>query len=297
MSEEQLEMDLQFVKMEFENGKLVRKFDLDLLPPSKDLRRVITPQNDITADLQRFGQEKPLLVADVDGHYILVDGRKRVICARRLGWKTALALVRKMSLKQAMIMSARANNIRTSNELTDIDAIRELMDTYPSTSTDKTISHYTGIPVGTVKKLKRMAKLDARLIASAHEGLVSVTTLNEITKVPGAERHALETIEERAREYEQGEGVWKSGKTGKTLSSPPILFTVDDVKDVQRVAKANAIEALPLGGFKIPERKQGYAAMTVNGDFLTSLQETPEDVALAMGGIRHILVMVKEVRG
>jgi ParB/RepB/Spo0J family partition protein len=297
MSEEQLEMDLQFVRMEFENGKLVKKFNLDLLLPSKDLRRVITPQNDITADLKEFGQEKPILIADLDGRYMLVDGRKRVICARRLGWPTLMALVRKMSLEQAMLMTARANNVRSSNELTDIDAIRQLMDTYPSTATDKTISHYTGIPVGTVKKLKRMAKLDARLIASAHEGLISVTTLNDITKVPGAERHALETIEERAREYEQGEGIWKSGKTGKILDRPPVLFTADDVKDVQRVAKANMIESLPLQGFKLPERRQGYAAMTVNGDFLTSLQDTAEEVALAMGGTRHILVMVKEVRG
>src|SRR3990170_4488256 len=126
---EQLELDLAWEKMEFKNGKKV-EFKLDELPPNADLPRR-PPDKAFIKDMELYGQENPILVAETERGFIVVDGNKRVKAARSLGWNRILAFVRQMPYRQAVIMRARMNNLRTSNDMSDIIAIQEIMAAFP----------------------------------------------------------------------------------------------------------------------------------------------------------------------
>jgi len=290
--EQQMELDLAWEKMEFKNASK-QVFKLAELPPNEELPRR-PPDKTFITDLEHYGQEAPILVASTEKGYIVVDGNKRVKAARSLGWTGILALVRLMSYRQAVIMRARMNNLRTSNDMSDIIAIQEIMVAFPTTANVKTISHYTKINLGRVKQLMKQAKLNPVLHNAVLDGLMTEETLHSISKVPGAEVMALTQLATELPRYEKRGETWVNLETQKPLARPPVLVTPDDVRDVQRVVKANALQTLDLG-LKVETTLQGYAACNKKGDFLCSIMNSPEDVRVALEGQKFILVQVRQI--
>ena len=290
--EQQLELDLAWEKMVFKNGKKV-EFKLDELPPNANLPRRF-PDKAFIKDMELYGQENPILVAETERGFVVVDGNKRVKAARSLGWNRILSFVRQIPYHQAVIMRARMNNLRTSNDMSDIIAIQEIMTEYPTTANVRTISHYTGINQGRVKQLMRQAKLSPVLHNAVLDGLMTEETLHSISKVSGAEEMALAQLASDLPKYERHGEVWVNLETQKPLAKPPILVTLDDVRDVQRIVKANALQTLDLG-LKVETRLQGYAACDEKGNFLCSLMDNPDDVRVALNGQEFILVQVRQI--
>ena len=178
--------------------------------------------------------------------------------------------------------------------MSDIIAIQEIMTEYPTTANVRTISHYTGINQGRVKQLMRQAKLSPVLHNAVLDGLMTEETLHSISKVSGAEEMALAQLASDLPKYERHGEVWVNLETQKPLAKPPILVTLDDVRDVQRIVKANALQTLDLG-LKVETRLQGYAACDEKGNFLCSLMDNPDDVRVALNGQEFILVQVRQI--
>jgi len=287
---DQLEFDIPIEFLQPSKGK-VFLVKLDTLPANQDLKRRLVPNDPLIDVMAQGGQADPICLGETELGIEVVDGRKRIIIARQLGWTHIEATIKQMPHQRAVILSAQMNNLRSENDLTDIEVIKQFMDAYPTTANAKTIAHYSGIHIERVKQLMKVCVLDRLLIQSCAEGLITEETLEKIAKTPGGEADALEKMNERAKHYSRNEeGVWRSEKTGKILSKPPTLYTPDDAKAISKVTRANTISKLNLNlGLNVAPRIQGYALIDPSQVF-------PDlDHARLAAQPGYVIVQVREV--
>lgn len=292
MSDQQLEFEIPIEFLQPKKGKIYL-IDLNTLPANADLKRRVAHNDPLIDAMARGGQPDPICLGETELGTEVVDGRKRIIIARQLGWTHIEATIKPMSHQQAVMLSAQLNNLRSGNDLTDIEAVKNLLDAYPSTENARTIAHHTGIHVGRVKQLMKLCKLDKTLVEACAVGLITEETLEKIAKTHGAEEDALEKINARAQEYARNEnGQWLSGKTGKILSKPPTLYTVDDAKAISKVTRANAVSGLNLNlNLNVSPKVQGYMVIDPTQVF-PDIDQAKEYRLLAGSGI---IVLVREV--
>lgn len=108
-----------------------------------DVDRILVPEDRVTsvldeellAELETSIREKgilqPLLIADVDNKYILIDGLHRLVIAKKLGMKTVPCIVKKMSEEELIITNLIVNRQRgKSNPADEARIIKLLIDDY-----------------------------------------------------------------------------------------------------------------------------------------------------------------------
>ena len=186
--------------------KLV-KIELGKLPPNEALLSP-APTRELVEDIAIRGQTTPIQVTvDADGNYIVFAGRRRIKALRMLHeampekWKVINAVVIEASLDAYGILglSSVENNLRTDNPLTDLQAIRYLMETNPQIS-EQEISRQTGIPVARIRKRLKLNQLIPELGKAVINNDVNIGTAEEIAKLsPRKQEQLLNTFLEKGK--------------------------------------------------------------------------------------------------
>lgn len=164
-----LHQDLKFIGF--------RELVLEELPNS-----VLLPSKELVEQVRKNGILQAISVMqDDDGAYIILEGRRRVVAARENDMDTIPALVFEGSpLFHAL--SLIANNVRSENPVSDLDAILSLL---ASGYQENEIALELGIPVGIIKRRTRLASLRPELmeaLQTLHLGIRLAEKIALLTK-------------------------------------------------------------------------------------------------------------------
>lgn len=233
------------------------KYSLENLPPNEALTSP-PPSRSFIEDLDRRGQINKIVVARTHKGAFVIDGNRRIKAARVLGWNTILGDEIDMPLREAMLAKAAANNQSSSNDLSDIAAIRYVLDEIPEAD-NATLSKLTGINQGRVRSLRKTAEAPKELIEAVKEGTVAVGTLKEVAKQsPDNQQKAVEIFKEN-----KAERAKKDDNGDKPVQKT--FLTKEAVIDLQRVTVKETTAQIPIPEFKpvvaVQETLLGYAVM------------------------------------
>jgi ParB-like chromosome segregation protein Spo0J len=277
----------------------IEMFPLELLPPNEEfLRGKVDP--DTFRSIKANGQLYPIILGRLtNGDPVIVDGEQRVKIQRRLNAEEIPVIWYPEQLNEFEVGMLRThlNEARQENPVSNIEAIRKVLDKYPST-TAKGIQVMTGIKLGKVKSLMKQAKMPKVFIDAVSEGTMSKDTLADLSKKP---RSIQKKAEVKYRDGREGLSVTKNEDTGgmefKRLSdghiyaSPPILLSKNDVKDFQRVSVENKVTQAPMSlTVDFQETVEGFAVVQKD-KFLTDLLETADEARLEIGRKKNCVVV------
>ena len=104
-----------------------------ILIPEERVTSVLDEEllQELEASIREKGILQPLLIGEVDGKYVLIDGLHRLIIAKKLGMKTVPAIVKKMSEEELIITNLIVNRQRgKSNPADEARIVKLLIDEY-----------------------------------------------------------------------------------------------------------------------------------------------------------------------
>lgn len=167
------------------------------------------PTRVLIEDICLRGQVTPIQVTkDDNGKYIVIDGRRRIKALRLLKettkdpqWNTISAVLvdAPLDTRSVLGLSAIENNLRTENPLTDLQAIRYLMENNPQIS-EQEISRQTGIPISRIRKRLRLNKLLPEMMIAVIKGDISVRVAENIARLtPVKQSQVLNTFIEKGK--------------------------------------------------------------------------------------------------
>jgi len=151
---------------------------------------------ELTASMAEVGLLQPIVVClDRESvSYHTGGGRKRVVSARKLGWKKIDALVfeneAEMQLKLARI--ALAENLHGPNWLSDARAIETIDD-------PDQVRRLSGIDKGAAAARMNLLKLHPEFQQLLEQKTISLSTAKELAKLPQEMQHKAYTEAKRAR--------------------------------------------------------------------------------------------------
>ena len=248
---------LPIINMTEEGKYKLIKIKLDQLPPNEVLLSP-NPTRELIEDISIRGQTTPIQVTlDANGNYIVIAGRRRIKALRALHeampdkWTTVNAILIETPLDAYSILGFASveNNLRTENPLTDLQAIKYLMDNNPQIS-EQEISRQTGIPIARIRKRLKLNKLIPEIAKAVINGDIAISVAEETTKLNHSKQEQLLNI------------FLEKGKISK-----------EDVIDVQRAVvqeNANTLPDFPdIDTLTEEEDICGYAVITHLDTFLT----------------------------
>lgn len=127
---------------------------------------------DLTASIRELGILQPLLVREVDGHFELIAGERRLRAARRAGLATVPVVVRTAddtgSLEQALVENLHRQDL---NPLEEAAAYQRLIEEFGCTQ--EQISQRVGRSRSAVANLLRLFQLTPAVQKLVRDGLLS----------------------------------------------------------------------------------------------------------------------------
>lgn len=138
----------------------VLQIDVDkILIPEERVTSVLDEEllQELEASIREKGILQPLLIGEVDGKYVLIDGLHRLIIAKKLGIKTVPAIVKRMSEEELIITNLIVNRQRgKSNPADEARIVKMLVDEYKY-SIDL-VAEKLNVSVTTVEKYYQIAR-------------------------------------------------------------------------------------------------------------------------------------------
>ena len=104
-----------------------------ILVPEERVTSVLDEEllQELEASIREKGILQPLLVADVDNKYVLIDGLHRLVIAKKLGMKTVPCIVKRMSEEELIVTNLIVNRQRgKSNPADEARIVKLLVDNY-----------------------------------------------------------------------------------------------------------------------------------------------------------------------
>lgn len=269
----------------------------DLKPNEKLLRGKIAPNT--LASIKANGLQYPIMIAElIKGGYEIVDGEQRVKIFRKLQHETIPAILHpdKLTKLQVSLLRAQMNNARQDNPVSDIQAIRDVLEEAPSSSV-KALSIYTSMPQSKVRKYLKQAKMPQIFIDAVSDGTMSPDTLTDLANKPKSVQNKAKEkyIEERSKvetfKGEDGDLLFRRKEDTFVYAKPPILLSQNDVKDFQRVSVENKVTQAPMSlTVDFQETVEGFAVVQ-NGKFVTDLLEHADEARLEIGRKKNCVVV------
>lgn len=204
------------------------------------------PDPTMIASLRQFGLKDPVDLMQIDGQYVVPDGKRRVKAARVLGWESIPAKLHEgWPFPETMTLLGNAQ--RSDNAPADLQAIEALI---WAGATEKQIAAATGMPVGTLRKRRKLIALPPALRQAFQDGTLCVTAAEASLKLTGSQRAEIVAA------LEAGEKV-----------------TLKRVQDARMVHKGEQVAALPVTLFVTPgpDRREAVetdATLPANSDSL-----------------------------
>ncbi|MEM4430215.1 MAG: ParB/RepB/Spo0J family partition protein [Thermofilaceae archaeon] len=147
-----------------------------ILVPEERVTSVVDEEllQELEASIREKGILQPLLIGEVDGKYVLIDGLHRLVIARKLGMKTVPAIVRKMSEEELIVTNLIVNRQRgKSNPADEARIIKLLVDDYHYSF--NVVAEKLNMSRSTVEKYYQIAKFGSqRLLEALKHGRISV---------------------------------------------------------------------------------------------------------------------------
>lgn len=190
------------------------------------------PNAALRESVAKWGVLQSVLVHYVDGKNIIVDGNRRWMAARMAQEKHPesdhkVPCLRTSDLRYLKhVATIMMNETRDKNPAAEFEAIDALVQQGYDL---KTIARETGMPMSTIKKRLEFANLIPALRDQAKDGRIKAGVVEKLSKLSQSEQKQVLM------------DATESGEDGPTINR----ITLDDVKDVRRVANQAAMESLP----------------------------------------------------
>ena len=200
------------------------------------------PDREFLKSVQDFGVIYPIVLCQEPDGVTIIDGRRRIKAAIRLGWETIKAITYTgLSPDDTAAWALILNEQRSNNIISECLYYSQLLETKDW----DTLREEYGFNKSHVQKILTLGKIERQdIFFKAHEeGNVAETTLFAIAKL-GKERqdYLLE--------------VYKNN--GKV--------TMTDVKEAKQLKQAEAIAGMPKLTVDIPERKRAWEYAVYHGN-------------------------------
>lgn len=177
---------------------------LDLLPddvpagvyadlPLDALRVGVGPAPDkgLLDSVRRFGLLQPIIATPSGETWQVIDGRRRVLCARELEWEQIPALVLPPGSVNPHVVQLASHVLRSRNRAAEIDAIEALM---KEGCGEDAIVAATGLMKQEIRALLPLALLPTSLRSALREGQVAASVALEAAKLSPQAVHRLESV-------------------------------------------------------------------------------------------------------
>ena len=222
----------------------IETVELTALPENKLLEGP-EPTDELMATIEKYGIIYPVILSKQRKKYHIVDGRRRIKAARKLGWETIQAIVyTNVSVEDKAAWALILNEQRSSNVITEYRYYAELI----AEDNWEEVRKQCGLNQQHVQKILSLSNINQldELIPAYEQGKVAESTLFEIAKL-GDER----------QEYVVGV-LEAKGK-----------LSLSDVKEAKKVSKLQAIASMPrfekMEQVKVKEENPYAFAVQVNG--------------------------------
>lgn len=170
-------------------------FPLDNLPPDEELGTVKPTKQFIESLRREGGIWVPLILQRHRNGFIVKDGKRRIMAARKLGIETAPVNIYD---EDAVLPSVLFNEQRSSNIADLFFAVRDLVDS--GIEDAKEVSKKLNLPVNEVLPFIRMVGADPLLVKAWMQAKVADGTMIEAAKRSQEEqRKILEVIEQNGK--------------------------------------------------------------------------------------------------
>ncbi|MEM3982485.1 MAG: ParB/RepB/Spo0J family partition protein [Thermofilum sp.] len=151
-----------------------------ILVPEERVTSVLDEEllQELEASIKEKGILQPLLIGEVDGRYVLIDGLHRLYIAKKLGMKTVPCIVRRMSEEELIVTNLIVNRQRgKSNPADEARIVKLLVDGYGYSFSvvaeklnvsETTVERYYQIAKGGTQKLLEALKLGQVSVGCAY---------------------------------------------------------------------------------------------------------------------------------
>lgn len=216
--------------------------------------RIVDPghQARLMASLEQTGQQSAVLVVEVEGGYVLIDGYGRVRALKRLGHDTVWAVQMPLTEVEALVLCHRLVNARRRTALEDGWLIRELLDAHGKSQREvarvmcrswswvsRRLSLVKDLPMH-VQEHVRSSKINAH---AAMKYLVPLARAN----AQQCEKIADAICGEGLSERQVGEiyRAWRRAERGERerIAGSPLLF-LRSAEEMQRPVPPDPVDAL-----------------------------------------------------
>ena len=194
----------------------------------------------MTDSLARYGQLSAVLAADIGDALCVVDGFKRLVAARKLGWPTLRVQTRHLS-EQASVAALFSLN-QVSCGLTDLEQARIVWHLHRQLGmTQVEVGQLLGRGKAWVcRRLSLIERLDEDVQRDIQVGLLSVTTGRELARLP------------RGNQAEVAATICRDGLTTREASALVTQFAETGDRAGQRYLLDQPREALEASSASSP---------------------------------------------
>ncbi|MEM4847312.1 MAG: ParB/RepB/Spo0J family partition protein [Thermosphaera sp.] len=147
-----------------------------ILIPEERVTSVLDEEllQELEASIKEKGILQPLLIGEVDGRYVLIDGLHRLYIAKKLGMKTVPCIVRRMSEEELIVTNLIVNRQRgKSNPADEARIVRMLVDGYGYSFS--TVAEKLNVSETTVERYYQIARgATSKVLEALKYGQISV---------------------------------------------------------------------------------------------------------------------------
>jgi ParB-like chromosome segregation protein Spo0J len=138
------------------------------------------PDKGLLDSVRRFGLLQPIIATPSGATWQVIDGRRRVLCARELEWGQIPALVLPPGSVNPHVVQLAAHVLRSRNRAAEIDAIEALM---KEGSDEDAIMAATGLMKQEIRALLPLTRLPTSFRSALRQGQVAASVALEAAKL------------------------------------------------------------------------------------------------------------------
>lgn len=198
--------------------------DLDVLAHVE----VQPASRELIESVRALGILQPILVRYNENEYDIVDGRRRLDAARKVGLTGIPVMVALTDLSIADVATLAANATRRSNPVAEFDAIQRLA---KQGATIKHISGATGMSLPTIKARIGLMRLSPALTGAFRAGKITTSVAEGAAKLPPSLQEILAaTLLTKGRLTETDIHTVRTARSQQaTAQLPDTLFAMGEV--------------------------------------------------------------------
>lgn len=207
----------------------------------------------LVQSIKRFGLLQPIITMPSGGAIQVIDGRRRLLATRALGWETIPAYSLPAGSVNPHVVQLASHVLRSRNRAAEIDAIEALL---KEGASDETIVAATGLLKQEIRALLPLTNLPPTLRSALREGKIAASVATEAAKVSAqAQRRLEDVLAEKGR------------------------ISASDVKEQRQARTQAAARTLDLGSLasSVPDYEPPPPAPTVHVPGACLLVDTETD--------------------